>query len=110
MLCLEKGYSLEDLQYQTNSENQNGEIGLNAKEFGMNLKLGRSSMNKFSVSTGKLTHDHLVLITNAKTYKKGLKLKTDSAKIVIDYIVMKKKHEQELVNAIQRKRERAMRY
>jgi hypothetical protein len=110
LLCLEKGYELKNLEYYIDSQLSSGEIGLTAQEAGVNLKLTSSIMNKFKVSTGELTHDHLVLITNAKIHKNVFKTKFDSAEIVIDYVTIAKKHEQELVRAINRKREEAYKY
>ena len=110
LVCLEKGYELKNLEYYIDSQLSSGEIGLTAQEVGLNLKLSSSIMNKFKVCAGKLTHDHLVLITNAKIHKNVFKTKFDSAEIVIDYVTISKKHEQELVVAINRKREEAYKY
>ena len=104
LLRLEKGYKLFTETHESR-KGPSGEVGLAIEGVGFNLKIDNLREKGFMFKIGKLTHEHLVLITDARQKRKTTGSKIDKANIIVDYIRINKKFEQMLSDGIEARKQ-----
>lgn len=104
LIRLEKGYELFNETHETR-KGPSGEVGLDIEGVGFNLKIDNLREKGFKFKIGKLTHEHLVLITDARQKRKAIGSNMDKANIIVDYIRINKEFEQMLSNGIEARKQ-----
>ena len=100
ILRLEKGYSLETY-CKEETKGLSGEIAIEAAGTGVKLSVDNSYMSQFKMEMGKLTHEHLVMITDTDEplcHGSCLRPYRDVIDINLDYLKIDKKLEEFIWN------------
>jgi len=100
LLRLEKGYSLET-HCKEETKGISGEIGIEAAGTGVKLSVDNSYMSQFKMEMGKLTHEHLVMITDTDEplcHGSCFRPYRDVIDIKLDYLKIDKKLEELIWN------------
>ena len=100
VLRLSKGYEISDLEYSTESKGPSIKVGVEGGGVGVNISTDNLTKKGFKVHMGKLTHEHVVIITNA-ILRRSIFSKHDSAKINVEYIKLRKEVEKGICDAIE---------
>ena len=100
VLRLSKGYELNNIKYSTESKGPSVKLGVEGGGVGVNISTDNLSKKGFKVHMGKLTHEHVVIITNSIP-KRKLFSKYDSAEINVEYIKLSKEIEKGICDAIE---------
>ena len=102
LLRLEKGYEL-DTECKEETKGISGEIGIEAAGTGIKLAIDNSYLSKFKMEMGKLTHEHLVMITDTEEplcHGSCLRPYRDVIDIQLDYIKIPKVIEEDIWNTL----------
>lgn len=102
LLRLEKGYEL-DTKCKEETKGISGEIGIEAAGTGIKLAIDNSYLSKFKMEMGKLTHEHLVMITDTEEplcHGSCLRPYRDVIDIQLDYIKIPKVIEEDIWNTL----------
>jgi hypothetical protein len=110
ILRLVKGYEIKQHVIEK-KKGISGEGGVTVAGTGVKLAIDNNRLSEFSMELGKLTHEHLIMIldTHKDYHLWGIFTTPDSAEIVLDYLIIDKKDESDLVNAIRYERRRRQR-
>ena len=89
LLRLEKGYEIS-AHVKESEKGVSGEVGVEVAGTGVTLAIDNSRMRQFKMKLGKLTHEHLVMITDTEEPVKGCGFLgcgyRDTIKVKLDYI------------------------
>ena len=110
ILRLEKGYALET-QCKEETKGISGDIGIEAAGAGIKLAINNSYLSQFKMKMGKLTHEHLVMITDTDEplcHGSCLRPYRDVIDIELDYIKIDKDREAHLWNKMTNARYRRL--
>lgn len=99
ILRLEKGYKISQ-HFTDNKKGNSYDTGVNVLGTNIKLAIDKNRQSEFKFDLGKLTHEHLVMIIDSHLHKRFFKNKNDKAKIKIQYLIIDKVDEIDLVKAI----------
>jgi hypothetical protein len=100
ILRLEKGYALES-HCKEETKGISGEVGIEAAGTGVKVAIDNSYLSQFKMEMGKLTHEHLVMITDTDEplcHGSCLRPYRDVIDINLDYLKIEKKLEEFIWN------------